>query len=147
MKKLLVLCVLISAGAVNIFAQAGLSSITGSVHDASGAVVPAATVIVANESKGIRRELESNAAGVFSAPALTPSSGYSVEVSKAGFVKYSAKGISLNVGQIVDLSVALTVSTTATTVDVTADAPLIESDKSGVTDVVDQDKIDNLPIN
>jgi hypothetical protein len=132
---------------VNIFAQAGLSSITGSVHDASGAVVPAATVIVANESKGIRRELESNAAGVFSAPALTPSSGYSVEVSKAGFVKYSAKGISLNVGQIVDLSVALTVSTTATTVDVTADAPLIESDKSGVTDVVDQDKIDNLPIN
>jgi hypothetical protein len=75
MKRILTLCLLLSAGAVNIFAQAGLSAITGSVHDASGAVVPGAKVTVANESKGIRRELESNGAGIFSAPALVPADG------------------------------------------------------------------------
>jgi hypothetical protein len=48
------------------------------------AVIAGAKVTVANESKGIRRDLETNDSGLFSAPALVPSSGYSVEVSKAG---------------------------------------------------------------
>ena len=57
--------------------QAGLGSITGVVQDASGAVIPGAKVVVANESKGITRNLETNAEGIFSAPSLVPSGGYS----------------------------------------------------------------------
>ena len=88
MKKLLTLCLLLGVGAVNIFAQAGISAISGTVRDASGAVIAGAKVTVANESKGIRRDLDTNDAGLFSAPALVPSSGYSVEVNKSGFAKY-----------------------------------------------------------
>jgi hypothetical protein len=147
MKKLLTLSLLLTAYALNIFAQAGIGAISGTVRDASGAVVPGAKVTVANESKGIRREMETNDAGLFSAPALVPSAGYSINVSKPGFTGYSSKDINLNVGQIIDVAVTLSLATAATTVEVTAAPTLIESDKSGVTDVVDQERIDDLPIN
>lgn len=51
---------------------AGLGAINGVVKDASGAVIPGAKVVVANPEKGIRRALETNEAGIFSAPSLTP---------------------------------------------------------------------------
>src|SRR4051812_14886598 len=96
------LCALVfSAGA---FAQAvaGLGAISGTVRDASGGVVPEATVTVANEGKGIRRTMQTTDAGLFAAPALVPSSGYSVKVSKAGFADWEAKAIEVMVGQTVD---------------------------------------------
>lgn len=147
MKRIFTLGLLLSLCSLNIFAQAGISAISGTVRDASGAVIPGAKVTVANESKGIRRDLATNDAGIFSAPALVPSSGYSVTVAKPGFTGYSSKDISLNVGQIMDIAISLSVSTAATSVDVTAEAPLVENDKSGVTDIVDQKRIDDLPIN
>ncbi len=59
------------------FAQsvAGLGAISGTVRDASGASVPGAQVVVANESKGIRRTLTTTEAGVFTAPSLVPAPG------------------------------------------------------------------------
>ena len=57
----------------DVFAQAaGFGSISGVVRDATGARIPGASVTVANESKGISRELVSNEAGAFTAPALVP---------------------------------------------------------------------------
>ncbi len=147
MKKILTLCLLLIAGSINIFAQAGLSAITGSVHDASGAVVTGAKVIVSNDSKGIRRELDSNGAGVFNAPALVPASDYSVEVSKAGFSKSVTKGIALAVGQTLDLPISLVIAASATTVEVNAEAPVIDDTKTGVASSVDQAMIENLPSN
>jgi hypothetical protein len=55
--------------------QAGLAGLIGVVQDPSGATIPGAKVVVANESKGITRNLESNADGIFSAPSLVPSAG------------------------------------------------------------------------
>ncbi len=62
----------------SLYAQsaAGVAGIAGVVRDASGSAVPGAAVLVANESKGIRRTLTTNEAGVFTAPALTPAAGY-----------------------------------------------------------------------
>ena len=89
MKKLLLLAALAMLVTTSAFGQsAGLGGISGLVQDASGAAVPGATVIVANESKGIRRELSSNSQGVFNAPALIPDSGYHVTVSKSGFANF-----------------------------------------------------------
>jgi hypothetical protein len=147
MKRILMVCLLSGLCALDMFAQAGISAISGTVRDQSGAPIAGAKVTVANESTGIRRDLETNDAGLFSAPALVPSSGYSVEVVKPGFSKYSSKDISLNVGQIIDIPVSLTVASAATSMEVTAEVALIENDKSGVTDVVDQERIDDLPIN
>src|SRR5262245_13908172 len=130
------------------FAQvAGLGGISGSVRDATGSAVPGASVTLFNEALGIKRTMETTDAGVFAVPALTPSRGYSLVVKKQGFSDYSVKEFEILVGQTLDFKVSLTVSGAVTTVDVTAEAPLVEDSKTGVSAVVEKDQIDNLPIN
>jgi hypothetical protein len=128
-------------------AVAGFGGISGVVRDASGAVVPAANVIVENPSKGIRRTLLSNDAGVFAAPALVPAPGYEIRVSKDGFTPFEVKAIEVLVGQNVNINVPLSVSGTATQVDVTDAAPIVEQTKTGISQVVNSKQIQDLPIN
>lgn len=128
-------------------AVAGFGGISGTVRDASGSVIPGAAVVVANESKGIRRNLTSNDAGVFAAPALVPAEGYTVDVSLQGFAASSNKNVTVQVGQQVDLNIVLQVSTSATEVQVTDEAPIVESTKSGTSQVVNSRQIMDLPIN
>ena len=136
--KLAVLLVLLVFVAAPVFAQAGgVAGISGVVRDPSGAVVPAAKVVISSEGQGTIRTLESNDAGVFTAPALTPGPGYQVTVTAAGFAGYEAKGLELQVGQNLSLNVNLAVATSATTVEITAAAPLVENTKSDISGVVD----------
>jgi hypothetical protein len=129
------------------YGQTATSAINGTVQDQTGAVVPSAAVVIANSSKGIERKLETNAAGIFNAPALVPAPGYSLTVTKAGFAKYEVKDINLAVGQAVDLNIALGVAATGTEVSVTAEAPLVEGSKTDVSSLVDSNQLLNLPIN
>jgi outer membrane receptor protein involved in Fe transport len=131
------------------FAQsvAGLGAISGTVRDASGAAVPNAQVVVANESKGIRRSLTTTEAGVFTAPSLVPATGYSVTVNSQGFNAYEAKDIQVLVGQNVNLEVELGVAGTTTQVQVEATAPIVDSTKTDVSQVVGTIQIQDLPIN
>lgn len=149
MKKHLAQSVLICLGfALSVFAQqAGVGSITGIVQDASGAVVPGAKVVVANESMGVTRNLESNQDGIFLAPSLVPATGYSVKVEATGFSPYERKDIQLLVGQQLNLNIQVTVAGAAQTVEVTSGAPIVETTKTGVSQVVTTQQIDNLPIN
>ena len=149
MKNRQVLMFLVCLGLAGaLFAQqAGLGSITGVVQDASGAVIPGAKVVVANESKGITRNLEANQGGIFSAPSLVPSGGYSVKAEAPGFAVYERKDIELLVGQQLNLQISLTVSGAVQTVEVTSGAPIVETTKTGVSQVVTTAQIDNLPIN
>ncbi len=135
------------SGAAFAQAVAGLSGLSGNVRDASGSAVPAATVVVSNEAKGIRRTLETNGSGLFTAPALVPADDYKVTVTKAGFAQYEATNISLQVGQNYDLNITLGVSAAATQVDVTADAQLLDDTKTDVSQVVSSLQIVDLPIN
>src|SRR5690348_15320480 len=93
---------------------AGSAGISGTVHDASGAAIPGAQVIVSNESKGIRRTMDTTEAGVFAAPSLVPATGYTVTVNKAGFSSYELKEIQLQVGQNLGLEVILQIAGSTT---------------------------------
>jgi hypothetical protein len=85
---------------------------------------------------------------VFTAPALLPGSGYQVTVTAPGFGEYDAKGLVLQVGQNLSLNISLEVGQTATNVEVTAAAQLVEDTKTDVSQVVvDNTDIMNLPIN
>src|SRR5206468_6679586 len=97
MRKVLALGLCALAFAAGAFAQAtaGLGSVSGTVRDASGASVPGATVIISNESKGIKRTMTTTEAGVFAAPALVPASGYSIVVTKQGFSEYEVKAFEI----------------------------------------------------
>ncbi len=126
---------------------AGLGAISGTVRDATGAAVPDAQVVVSNDSKGIHRTLRTTEAGVFTAPSLVPAAGYTVTVTKQGFAEYEVKDIQVLVGQNVSLEVVLNVAGTATQVDVEAAAPLVDSTKTDVSQVVNSTQIQDLPIN
>jgi hypothetical protein len=141
-----VLALLLGASA---FAQsvAGLGAISGTVRDASGAAVPNAQVVVANESKGIKRTLSTTEAGIFAAPSLVPDTGYTVTVQASGFSVYEVKDIQVLVGQNVNLEVELSVAGTTTAVQVEATAPIVDSTKTDVSQVVGSVQIQDLPIN
>ncbi len=140
----LAVCLVVPAAAQSL---AGLGAINGVVRDASGAVVPAAKVVVSNASNGIRRNLETNESGLFAAPSLTPGEGYEVSVLKEGFAAYTAKQIAIQVGQNVTLNISLDVQAQAQEVTVTTSAPIVDESKTGVSQVVGSREILNLPIN
>ena len=125
----------------------GLAGISGVVRDPSDAVIPHAKVVISSEARGTIRSLETNDAGLFSAPALTPASGYEVSVTAAGFAGYEAKSLNLLVGQNLDLRITLAVEASSTAVEVTAAAPILENTKTDISGVVDTRSIEDLPIN
>ena len=149
MKKLLALSLCTLAFAAGAYAQAtaGLGAIVGTVRDASGAVIPDATVVVANESRGIKRTMQSTGAGGFAAPALVPASGYTISVTKQGFATWEVKDFEILVGQTIDFKVGLQTGVLLTQVQVAAEAPMVEDTKTGLSATVGKDQIDNLPIN
>src|SRR5258708_18555765 len=106
MRKLFVLAGLSAAIALG-QGGAGLGSISGEIKAPSGAAVPNAKVQISNDTNGVRRNLDSNSAGIFAVPAVPPASGYSVTVNAPGFAAWTEKDIVVQVGQSVDLSVAL----------------------------------------
>jgi hypothetical protein len=131
------------------FAQSagGVAGISGTVHDASGAVVPHAKVTISSSSRGVERMLETNDAGLFAAPALIPGPGYKVAVAAPGFAPYEAVDLVLQVGENLSLSIAMTVGQTTTSVDVNEAAQLLEDTKTDISQVVGTRDIMELPIN
>src|SRR5215469_3786462 len=131
----------------HVYGQAASASIEGNILDASGAAVPEADIVVANPALALERKVKSSGAGVFTVPDLTPAPGYTVTITKSGFAKYNVKPFTLAIGQSLSLNVALSVESTGSEVNVTSDAPIIETAKTDVSGVVSTNEIENLPIN
>jgi len=140
-------CALVFTANVYAQATAGLGAISGTVRDASGSAVPGAKVVVSNPSLGLTRELETTDAGIFAAPSLVPSQGYKVTVSKQGFSTYEANDLVLQVGQVLNLNIALAVGAMSQAVEVTAAAPAVDDVKTEFSAVVGNNMIQDLPIN
>lgn len=128
-------------------AAGGLSEISGTVHDSTGANVPDAQVVISNPSKGVNLVLRTSEGGVFDAPALAPASGYEVKIDKQGFAPYDLKDITLAVGQNLNIVAPLAVGGTTTTVQVQAEEPLVNDTKTDLSQVIDSQQINDLPIN
>src|SRR5262245_1262168 len=101
-------------------AQTG-GTISGSVSDATGALIPGASVTIKNVDTGLTRELVSDEQGRYSAPNL-PVGPYEVQISLPGFRTEIRKGIELSVGQQAVINLTLQVGQVAETVEVTGEA-------------------------
>ena len=144
----IVLALILVLVASTAFAQnAGFGSISGVVLDSTSAVVVDAKVVIDNPSKAIHRELQTSSAGVFNAPALVPAAGYTVKISKQGFSDYVVNDITVEVGSSVDLKPVLKVGAAGTAVEVTGEAPIVDSSKTDTSAIVDSRQILELPIN
>jgi hypothetical protein len=129
-----------------LFAQAPTSTILGVVKDASGAVVPGATVTVTNTGTGIARTASTGEDGSYRFPALNIGN-YQVQVTKDGFQTAQHNGIVLAVAQSAEIDMTLELGTVGSTVVVTGEAPLVETTSSTGGGLVDEEQVTDLPLN
>ncbi len=128
------------------FGQAVYGSMFGTVTDATGAVVPGATITVTDESKGTSVKVQSNGAGEFTVEHLIPDV-YDVKVEMAGFKGYQQIGIQLSADSSVKVVAALTVGGSSDVVEVNADSvPQLKTDRADVAINFNSQELEQLPI-
>lgn len=138
-----VLCLLLLTG--NASAQA-TAQIGGAVKDTSGGVLPGADVTATQTETGLKRTTITDANGAFTLPNL-PIGPYRVDVNLPGFKSYSRTGIVLQVNATPTINVELSLGAVEETVQVQAVAPMIETRNMGVGEVMDNKRIQELPLN
>ena len=126
--------------------QGVTASIVGTITDATGAVLPGVTVVATNEGTGLRREIFTNESGNYTIP-LLPVGTYAVATELPGFRSEVRTGITLNVDARARIDFALQVGQLTETIEVTSEAPLVQTEDSSVGFVVDQRKVTELPLN
>jgi hypothetical protein len=132
--------------AVTAFAQVETGRVVGTIHDATGAVVPGATVSVTNTQTNVVSTAVSNDSGDFVVTELKPGS-YKVMVAAPGFKKAEQPAFKLDVNQVVRMNVAMEIGSAEEKVEVTAAEPLIESQTSSVGQVIEERQVNDLPLN
>jgi len=127
-------------------AYAQRASLTGRISDATGAVIPGAQVTITNVNTGVSREVTSNEEGYYTIPQLQPGE-YRTSIRKDGFKPIQQSGVSLQVEQVLRLDYTLEAGALTETVNVAAVlAATVESETSSLGKVVDQQRIQNLPL-
>src|SRR6267154_3848181 len=137
-----VLCFFIS---VPIYAQVTGATLSGTVTDASGAVIANAQVSIRNTATGISKDTTTDSAGFYAAPNL-PAGPYEVKVTAAGF-NTLVTNVTLAVGAQQTLNVPMKVGETSQTVQVTEAAPQIDLTSSTLTGQVESQTVLELPLN
>ncbi|MEO7144481.1 MAG: TonB-dependent receptor, partial [Bryobacteraceae bacterium] len=120
--------------------------ISGVVTDPAGSSVPGAEVKAVQTATGLVRTATTEANGSYALSSL-PVGPYRLEVSKAGFKSYVQQGIVLQVSMNPVVNVALQVGTLTQEVDVSANAAMVETQTTGVSQVIDQRRVVDLPLN
>ena len=121
------------------------AQINGRVADESGAVLPGATVTMIQTDTGLTRSVVTDGEGAYQITNL-PTGPYRLEVALQGFRTYAQTGIVLQVGGTPTLNVALGLGDLAETVTVEAAAPLVDVRSSGISDVIENERIVELPL-
>src|SRR5712692_475338 len=137
---------LLFASAISAFAQTATGEITGQISDSSGAVVPRAEVDAANNATGIHWKAVTNDSGYYTVPLLPPGA-YTITVRMAGFKTITRGNITLAVAETARVDFQLQVGQATETVEVTAAAPVLESETAALGQVVATRVINDLPLN
>jgi Carboxypeptidase regulatory-like domain len=125
---------------------AGTGTITGVVTDTSGAAIPNATVVITNTDTGVSRTTQTNGDGSYTATFLQPGH-YEVVLGGGAFAKFDQKEIDLTVGRTLAINASLAAATVASEVIVNAAPPVLDTEKTEVSQTVSQHLISNLPVN
>jgi hypothetical protein len=127
-------------------AQVAGATLSGTVADQSGGVVPKVDISVTNIATGITRTTTTSAAGFYTVPNLLPGT-YDVKASAQGFTTEVQAGINLTVGEQQVLNFTLQVGQTTQTVVVTTEAPNVELASSSIGALVNSTTVRELPLN
>lgn len=142
-----ILILLLPFGATYAIAQTAVDgAIGGTVLDSTGAVVANANVTVRNLGTNAQQTALTDSAGYFRVLHLQPG-GYNVTITAAGFNEYHALSVTVQVGVLTDVQARLTVGSAAQTVEVTGEAPLVNTTSPDFAGVVPQLTLQDLPEN
>ena len=127
-------------------AQSNTADLLGTVTDQTGAVLPGVDILITSPSRGLTRSTLTSDTGTYRVPLLPPGE-YEVRAELAGFTTKVYQNVVLTVGQYANLDISLEVSATPTEVVVSANAAILETEKTVQASTIQEMEIDNLPIN
>ncbi|MGH9966333.1 MAG: TonB-dependent receptor [Pyrinomonadaceae bacterium] len=130
-----------------VFGQATSATLSGTISDSQGALIPGVKVTIKNTDTGLQRELETNAAGHYSALGLSPGT-YELRTDRQGFTTEVRSGLKLTVAEEAVLDIQLNVSGVRETVQVAEAGPAqVDTTTATISSLVDEKKIRDLPLN
>jgi hypothetical protein len=145
--KVLLVVAATLVGSFHLWAQATqVAQIAGTVQDLTGAAIPEAQITITNTENGIARNAVSATDGSYTVPNLPPGT-YRLEVKKSGFAAYLQSGIVLQVNTNPEINVTLKVGAVTEQVEVSANAAMVETHSNGIGQVIDQERVLELPLN
>jgi hypothetical protein len=128
-------------------AQSGnVSQISGTVHDSTGGAVPGVNVTITNVDTSATRTVQSGPQGAYVITNLPPGP-YKLQATKEGFTTYNQTGITLQVNSNPEINITLQVGAVTESVSVEANAAMVETRDNSVGQVIDQQRVVDLPLN
>ena len=127
-------------------AQTATAQVTGRIVDTQGGAITAAKVAMVETLKDVRHETTTDSEGRYTLPNL-PVGPYRFEVSKDGFKTYSQTGIVLQVDDHIELPAKLDVGAAAQVIEVNAGATMVQTESAAISNVIDSQRINDLPLN
>jgi hypothetical protein len=144
-RNFLLVCILFLCAAGVALAQAGRGSISGTVTDPGGAVIPGAQVVLLNHGNGLTQHTVTNGAGLYTFISLNPGV-YQVTASQTGFANVAQDKVTVSVDQTTEVNLSLRVGAATETVTVTTGAELVEPSNSTVGTLIPAEAIDRVPL-
>src|ERR1700678_797332 len=132
------------SGFTRTYAQAVFGSIVGTVTDPTGAVVPDATVVVTDVSKGTSQTVQSNGSGNYSVSRLIPDT-YTVKATAKGFNPAQADNVVVSADSAPQVNLVFQTEGTQQSVTVTAAGPALQTDGADVSTVISERQFQDLP--
>jgi len=146
MKFWIVVCVVFLFTAGETFAQSDRAIISGTVKDASGALIAGAQVGATNVGDDTESSTTTDAVGRFTLLNL-PVGQYTLTCSKDGFEKYQRSGLTLAISETTEIDILLTVGSRTEAVTVVGDAPLLQTQTSSISTNLNNAAVTELPLN
>ena len=145
--SLTVFCLLLSAYCLvpSVLGQSATATLSGTIADQNGALIPGATVMAVNTATNLQRETTTTSTGKYTFPLLPPGT-YIVRVQAQGFTPVENRNVVLNIGDQKALQIQLTAGDVNATVQVTNEESLI-NESPAVGTVVDRQFVQNIPLN
>ena len=132
-------------GAMACLAQAPVGSLTGTLHDSTGAIMPGVAVTVTNKDTGLERKMTTSGEGIFSAASL-PGGNYTVKAEAAGF-RTLEQSTAVQTGQVTSVDLEMQVGSETEIISVQAESAQINYDSHEISGVITHEAIQNLPLN
>src|ERR1019366_1077699 len=137
---------LLPAGKILGQSQASSATLSGTVTDKTGAVIPGAMVTLSSKDQGFQHQQQTSGTGLYAFTLLLPGQ-YSLKVEKQGLGTFTETNINLQVGQTQEIPVSLSLASVAEQVTVTSETPQLNTEDSNISTFVDGKAILELPLN